>query len=95
MINNENNMKRKGAEPSNKQFWFAVGLVAFGCGLLVASFIVDPTGEIHTSVLAAFGEIISFAGAALGFDYYNRKTYLTINRRHQEIMHHDEENEEN
>lgn len=69
-------------EPSTRQFWFAVALVVFGCGMLVAGFIVSPIGEIHSSVLAAFGEIMTFAGAVLGFDYYNRKTYLTIARRH-------------
>lgn len=76
-------------EPSGRQFWFAVVLVVFGCALLVAGFIVSPTGEIHSSVLAAFGEIMTFAGAVLGFDYYNRKTYLTIARRH-DIRHPDE-----
>ena len=70
-------MKRM-KEPSSKQFWFAVALVIFGCGMLTAAFIVDPTGEIHGSVLGAFGEILSFAGACMGFDYYNRKTYLTM-----------------
>lgn len=73
-------------EPSTRQFWFAVALVIFGCGMLVAGFIVSPIGEIHSSVLAAFGEIMTFAGAVLGFDYYNRKTYLTIARRH-DIRH--------
>lgn len=82
MTNFHNDMKQIQG-PSNKQFWFAVALVAFGCGMLTAGFIVSPTGEVHGSVLAAFGEILAFAGAALGFDYYNRKTYLTINRRHQ------------
>lgn len=82
MTNFHNDMKQLQG-PSNKQFWFAVALVAFGCGMLTAGFIVSPTGEVHGSVLAAFGEILAFAGAALGFDYYNRKTYLTINRRHQ------------
>lgn len=76
-------------EPSTRQFWFAVILVVFGCALLVAGFVVSPTGEIHSSVLAAFGEIMTFAGAVLGFDYYNRKTYLTIARRHD--MRHPEE----
>lgn len=76
-------------EPSTRQFWFAVILVIFGCGMLVAGFVVSPTGEIHSSVLAAFGEIMTFAGAVLGFDYYNRKTYLTIARRH-DIRHPDE-----
>lgn len=78
-------------EPSNKQFWFAVALVVFGCAMLTAAFIVDPTGEIHGSVLAAFGEILSFAGAVLGFDYYNRKTYLTISKRHNPDTQPDDE----
>lgn len=78
-------------EPSSRQFWFAVALVTFGCGMLIAAFIVSPTGEIHGSVLAAFGEIMAFAGACLGFDYYNRKTYLTIDRRQHPDQHPDEE----
>lgn len=73
-------------EPSNKQFWFAVGLVVFGCLLLLVAFIVNPTGEIHSSVLAGFGEIISFAGACFGFDYYNRKAFVQRQRRAEEII---------
>lgn len=80
--------------PSTKQFWFAVILVTFGCAMLTAAFIVNPTGEIHGSVLGAFGEILSFAGACLGFDYYNRKTYLTIAHRHQQDPDHNSENDE-
>ena len=68
--------------PSKKQFWFAVSLVVFGCALVTAGFIADPTGEVHSSVIGIFGEILAFAGACLGFDYYNHKTYLTITRRH-------------
>lgn len=75
-------MTMKPDHPSDKQFWFAVALVVFGCGLLIASFIINPTGEIHGSVLGAFGEILSFAGACLGFDYYNHKTYMALKRRH-------------
>ena len=81
-------------EPSSRQFWFAVALVTFGCGMLIAAFIVSPTGEIHGSVLAAFGEIMAFAGACMGFDYYNRKTYLTIDRRHHPELHPDNEKED-
>lgn len=61
---------------SDKQLWFAIILVAFGCGLLLAAFIVSPTGEIHPSVLTAFGEILTFAGALLGLDYSYRKRYI-------------------
>ena len=63
-------------QPSDKQLWFAVILVAFGCGLLAAGFIVSPTGEIHASVLTAFGEILTFAGALFGVDYSYRKRFL-------------------
>lgn len=47
----------------------AVFLCALGAGLLVAGFIVPPTGEIHNSVLVAFGEILTFAGAVFGIRY--------------------------
>ena len=51
----------------------------------MASFIVDPAGEIHGSVLAAFGEILSFAGAVMGFDYYNRKTLFRMQKARDAI----------
>ena len=34
----------------------AMALVALGCGLLLAAFVVPPEGEIDSSVLVAFGE---------------------------------------
>lgn len=40
-----------------------------GLALLFFGFWVSPTGEIHNSVLVAFGEAMSFAGALLGIDY--------------------------
>lgn len=51
------------------QMWCAAGLVVTGCGLLIAGFIVAPTGEIHSSVLVGFGETLTFAGAIFGIDY--------------------------
>lgn len=47
----------------------AVILTAVGAGLLVSGFIVSPMGEIHSSVLVSFGEILTFAGAVFGIDY--------------------------
>lgn len=41
-----------------------------GCGLLISGFIMPPPGEIHNSVLIAFGEILTFAGALFGIDYH-------------------------
>ena len=53
-----------------------------GLVLLFFGFWVSPTGEIHNSVLVAFGEAISFAGALLGIDYTYR--YRIWNRRYKE-----------
>lgn len=51
----------------------AVALIALGSALLIAAFIVPPPGEIHSSVLVAFGETMTFAGALFGIDYHYRK----------------------
>lgn len=45
-------------------------LIFVGCGLLIAGFIMHPPGEIHNSVLIAFGETLTFAGALFGIDYH-------------------------
>lgn len=47
----------------------AVALVFIGSSLLIAGFVVSPLGEIHSSVLVSFGEILTFAGAIFGVDY--------------------------
>lgn len=43
------------------------GLVLLFCGVFI-----DPQGEIHTSLLVAFGETATFAGALFGVDYVYR-----------------------
>lgn len=52
------------------QLVVAASLVLVGCGLLIAGFIVAPLGIIHNSVLVAFGETCTFAGALFGVDYH-------------------------
>ena len=47
-------------------------MCAFGCALLACGFVAVPTGEIHHSVLIAFGEILTFAGSLIGIDYHYR-----------------------
>ncbi len=54
---------------SNRQFILACCLIFFGCCLICAGFIVEPTGKIDSSVLVAFGEVLTFAGAVMGIDY--------------------------
>lgn len=52
------------------QLLAAVLLIVVGCGLLIAGFCMPPPGEIHNSVLVAFGEILTFAGAVFGMKYH-------------------------
>lgn len=54
------------------QLALAFAMCTFGCALLLAGFIIDPTGEIHNSVLIAFGETMTFAGSLIGIDYHYR-----------------------
>ena len=51
------------------QLIMSVVLVMFGCVMITLGFFIDPKGEIHPSVLTAFGEILTFAGAVIGVDY--------------------------
>ena len=43
-------------------------LTLFGCGMLVAGFIVSPLGAITDSVLISTGEVFTFAGSILGIN---------------------------
>ena len=54
------------------QLVLAVSLCAFGVLLLIAGFVIPPMGEIHHSVLIAFGEILTFSGSLIGIDYKYR-----------------------
>ena len=47
-------------------------MCSFGGSLLVAGFVIPPMGEIHHSVLIAFGEILTFSGSLIGIDYKYR-----------------------
>lgn len=51
------------------QLLCAIFLVCVGVGLAIAGFITPPLGEIHSSVLVMFGEILTFAGSLMGVDY--------------------------
>lgn len=67
--------KMKHSTKLTLQFIFAWLLMVIGVVLLFCGFFVDPVGEIHPSVLTAFGEISTLVGAILGIDYrYKFKT---------------------
>lgn len=48
----------------------ALSMLAFGAGLSVAGFIVEPLGDITDSVLLVFAQCLIYAGSALGIDSY-------------------------
>ena len=52
------------------QLLAAVLVLIVGCATLLLGFFAPPKGEIHPSVLVAFGEILTFAGTVLGIDYH-------------------------
>ena len=54
------------------QLILAIALCTFGCALLATGFCCPPLGEIHHSVLIAFGEILTFSGSLIGIDYKYR-----------------------
>ena len=54
------------------QLWVAVVLALAGVVLLFMGFWVPPEGEIHSSILVAFGEVSTFSGALFGVDYSYR-----------------------
>ncbi|MGL4908834.1 MAG: hypothetical protein ACRC9X_05170 [Bacteroidales bacterium] len=54
------------------QLVVAIILALGGLFLMYAGFLVAPTGEIHNSVLVAYGELATFAGALFGIDYKYR-----------------------
>ena len=54
------------------QLWVSVALIAAGIIILFMGFWVTPAGVIDSSILIAFGEICTFAGALFGIDYKYR-----------------------
>lgn len=61
----------------NLQLAIAVILIVFGLVILMLGFYAPPVGEIHSSVLVAYGEVMTFAGSLIGIYYhFNHKQYL-------------------
>lgn len=51
----------------------ALTMTLFGCALIVAAFIVRPSGEIHPSVMGAYATTLTYAAGLFGFDFKTRK----------------------
>lgn len=57
-------------------------MAVVGCGLIIAGIWIPPSGEIHNSVLIAFGEILTFVGMVFGMKYDYQKTLI----KHEKIF---------
>lgn len=68
--NNDNSRRNRRHKRLTAQLVTAVLLTVVGSAVLVAGFIVPPMGVIDSSVLVAFGEILTFVGALFGIDYH-------------------------
>ena len=51
------------------QFILAVMMCTAGIVVIILALYIDPEGEIHASVLVAYGETLTFVGAIFGIDY--------------------------
>lgn len=65
-------MERREVNRLNIQLALGVVLTFAGLTLLFLGLFIPPKGEIHNSLLIAFGEICTFAGALIGVDYHYR-----------------------
>lgn len=50
------------------QFTLAGLLMVFGCVMLMIGLWIEPAGQVHSSVLIAFGEVGTLAASILGID---------------------------
>ena len=70
---------------ANIQLFTAAILAIIGMVLLFCGLYIDPQGEIHETVLVAYGEVLTFSGSVMGIDYrYKRKTTETNDNRNIE-----------
>lgn len=73
-VQSQRNKERDNKTRGTVQLLCSVILITVGCGLLGFGFTAPPKGEIHSSVLIAFGEILTFVGALFGIDYHYKFT---------------------
>lgn len=66
------------------QFFTGLLVVIAGLVLLFLGFYAVPLGEIAPSVLTAFGETATFAGALIGIDYKYKFEEFKIREKHGE-----------
>lgn len=88
--NSLSEMERKRLTRLNIQIGMGVLLTLSGLTLIFLGLFIPPKGEIHNSVLIAFGEMCTFAGALIGVDYHYRFKDFERTRRRTEADKEDE-----
>lgn len=73
------------------QVILATLLVLAGLTLLFLGFKTPPPGEIHDSILIAYGEVSTFAGSLLGVDYHYKYKEFKIKEENRQKNHDDNE----
>lgn len=77
---------------------YATAIAAFivGWGLTIAGFVVPPTGEVHSSVLAILGEAMVYAASVFGVTLYfhNQMEKFRSDTRRYLNEHQNTENDE-
>lgn len=74
------------------QLILGVSMAVIGMVLLWVSLFIPPQGIIDASVLTAFGEVATFAGALIGIDYtYQFKTIKYLTQKDKDEDSEDEE----
>ena len=63
-------------DPRYIQLLIAALVVVMGMILLYIGVSIDPKGEIHETVLVAFGEAATFAGSIMGIDYHYKSKFF-------------------
>ena len=58
---------------ANIQLITAAILAIIGMVLLFCGMYIDPQGEIHETVLVAYGEVLTFSGSLMGIDYHYKQ----------------------
>ena len=66
-------------DPRYIQLLIAALVVVMGMILLYIGVSMDPKGEIHETVLVAFGEAATFAGSIMGIDYHYKSKFFNKN----------------
>ncbi len=66
------------------KYRISVIVLFFGMGIMIAGFVVPPSGVIDGSVLTGLGEIFAFTAAITGIDTYRQNFLDKLNKNNEE-----------